>query len=177
MFTSSTGHLQQFVWKVVWQQHLLAACCSKVPHQRSLYLHPFITETPHRQGKHKLAEADRQALILESELGRDPIHMRASLDQNPAFTWVCRSTPTSPPLHPSLHLLAFLHLSLPLIKTLNWLIHTCSCTGSFGTSLHHQSRFSHQRRVHSGAHCPSLTYRAKQWSQTGCVCVGECECF
>ncbi len=79
--------------------------------------------------------------------------------------------PLPPPLpqHPSLHpLLAFLHLSLPLIKTLNWLIHTCSCTGSFGTSLHHQSRFSHQLRVHSGAHCPSLTYRAKQWSQIVC---------
>lgn len=97
-----------------------------------------------------------------------------SLDQNSAFTQVLRSTPTSPPWRPSLCLpLAFLHLHPPLIKSLNWLIHTCSCTGSFGTNLHHQSRFSHQLRVHPSAHCPSLIYRAKQWSPTVCgwICV------
>lgn len=115
----------------------------------------------HKQGNHKLAKTDRHHWELKDWQRTDPLERRFKSESNLHLGMQIHSHLL--PRHPTLHLLiAFLHLSLPLIKTLNWLIHTCSCSGSFGTSFHHQSRFSHQLWVHSGAHCPSLTYRAKQ---------------
>jgi len=125
----------------------------------------------HKHCKCKLAEAERHALVRAEAWQRSDPH--ESLFRSESCLHLGMQIHSQlPPQHSSLHLLTdFLHLSLPLIKTLNWLIHTCSCTGSFGTSLHHPSRFSHQLWVHSGAHCPSFTYRAKQWSGTAWVCM------
>lgn len=115
------------------------------------------------RGSVKWQEADKQAVLRAQAWQTSEPH--ESHYSSEACLHLGIQIRSHPPLFsaPSLHLLiAFLHLSIPLIKTLNWLIHTCSCSCSFGRSLHHQSRFSHQLQVHSSAHCPSLTYRAKQ---------------
>lgn len=161
--TTSDVPFLRYRCKELYMLHSAADFCSQNVHQNH---HPpciWVIIALRRHSEHKVAEAHRQALKLlrtgawqgSDSRGRNPqIRILPSLR--------C-SDPLPPPLfgRPSLHLLlASLRLSLPLIKSLNWLVHTCSCTGSFGTNLHHQSRFSHQLRAHPGAHCPSLLNRA-----------------
>lgn len=93
---------------------LSAAAEFSPPKEVCLYLHPLfnraIMQTP-QTGRAQSGETqtDRHSDYREPELGRDPIHMRASSDQNPAFTLGTQihsllpstGTPAPPPLSPS----------------------------------------------------------------------------
>lgn len=112
------------------KEHYTLHAAAEFPRQKvCLYHHShfsWVIMKLLKLGERKVAEAHRQALRPLRTRAWQRSDSHEGPPQNFAFTQLLRSTPTFPPQHPSLHLLlAFLHLSLPLIKTVNWLVHTC----------------------------------------------------